>query len=341
MSRTGMRGAGVVAIAALSIALTACGTTQGGGQEGPVDDVTSAHIEVLQPGVHPYVAATDVGIQAEVKAQGLTSVTTSQSNYDPTQEVAAINNAIAKGAKAIITAPNSSTGVVPALTQAIDAGICVVSMTNAPGETTSEQFPGLKAYIGWDEFENGQYMGRALAEGMGGSGNVVVINGVADNSIARDRVAGAEDVFSSEYPGITVLDSKPADWDSAKARSLMQDYIQRFGDDVDGVLVVSNNMGTAAADAIEESPLKGTVTIVSSGGQQQYIDYIKAGKVYATTPELPVTEGKIAVQQAVACLEGDTEQVFINEIDLPGMSDFADDGYVITKDNVDKFTPEW
>src|SRR5690606_4876425 len=132
-----------------------------------------------------------------------------------------------------------------------------------------------------------------------------------------------------------------ADWDSAKARSLMQDYIQRFGDQITGALIVSNNMATAAADAVFESALKGTVSIVSSGGQQQFIDYIKEGKVYATTPEVPVTEGAEAIKQAAACLQGDTEQVFINEIDLPAVAAFKDAGYAITADNVDEFTPEW
>jgi ABC-type sugar transport system substrate-binding protein len=322
--------------------LAGCGTTSGsaGSSAEPVD-VETAAIEVLQPGVHPYIAANDEGIAAAAKELGLTNVHTTQSNYDAATEAANLQNAIAKGAKAIIIQPASSTGVVPGVEQALEKGICVVALTTGPGTSTQDLYPGLKGFVGWDEYNNGELMGRAMAEGLGGEGNVVIVQGVLDNNAARDRQAGAEAVWAKEFPGITVLSMQTADFDSAKARTVTQNFIQRYGDDLDGILAITNNMASAAADAVDESALKGQVTIVSTGGQQQFIDYIKEGKAYATTPEAPVSEAKLALQLAVDCLKGDTEPSFINETDLPEVAALEDAGYVITAENADTFKAQW
>jgi ribose transport system substrate-binding protein len=328
--------------AACLLALAACSsTTTTGAGDGTVEDWKNARIEVLQPGVHPYIAANNEGLEAAADELGLTKMNITQSNYDPAQEVSNINNALARGADGLIVQPASSTGVIPSLKQAFDKNLCVVALTTGPGESTQELYPGLKGFVGWDEFNNGEWMGRAMAEGMGGTGNVVIVQGVLDNNAARDRQAGAEAVWEAEFPDINVLDVQAADFDSAKARAVTQNFIQRHGEDIDGILAITNNMATAAADAVYESDLRGEVTIVSTGGQEQFIEYIKDGKAYATTPELPVTEAKEAMNLLVQCLQGDDEPVFVNETELPAVAAFKDDGYAITAENADRFEPEW
>jgi ABC-type sugar transport system substrate-binding protein len=42
-----------------------------------------ALIQVIQPGVHPYVAAGDTGFKEEAATLGLTNLQITQSNFDP------------------------------------------------------------------------------------------------------------------------------------------------------------------------------------------------------------------------------------------------------------------
>jgi ABC-type sugar transport system substrate-binding protein len=325
------------------IALTACGTTNGSANSGNTagHDPAKDLIQVLQPGVHPYVAAGNKGASAAAQRLGLTNVRTTQSNFDPTTEVSNLQNAIAANAKAIVQQAASSTGIMPGVNSAVGKGICYVAITAGPGTTTQELFPGIKGYVGWNEYQNGQLMGAALAKGMGGTGNVVVIQGVLDNDASKERQSGAEAVWKKDYPGIKVIGMQAAQYDSDKARNAMQNFIQQFGTQINGVLSITNNMATAAADVIEASPLKGKVSVVSTGGQQQFIDYIKAGKVYATTPELPVSEATTGLQLADECLKGDKVPRFVNEIDLPAVAALKNEGYVVDATNVDQFKPEW
>ena len=299
-------------------------------------------IQVIQPGVHPYVAAGDKGIRREAKKLGV-RVEITQSEFTPSKEVANIQNAIAKGAKAIVIQPASSEGVVPSIKQANSKGICTVAfaVNVGPSKYVDKVYPGMKGFVGLNEFQSGQLMGESMAKAMGGKGNVVVIQGILPSTAAGGREQGARDVWKRKYPGIKVLASQQAFYDAGKARALMQNYIQRYGDRINGVLSITNNMATAAADVIFNSPLKGKVAISSTGGQKQMIDYIRQGKATSTVVEIPTDEAAQALKLAVDCLKGNKKQVFFNTNNLPAAAVLKSQGYVVNKGNVGRFKPQW
>ena len=58
------------------------------GNDVVVGAAKDALIQVIQPGVHPYVAAGDAGFKEEAATLGLTKLQITQSNFDPATEVA-------------------------------------------------------------------------------------------------------------------------------------------------------------------------------------------------------------------------------------------------------------
>ena len=300
-----------------------------------------ALIQVIQPGVHPYVAAGNEGFKEEAATLGLTNAQITHSNFDAAAEVANIQNAITKGAKAIVIQGVSSEGMVPAIEAADAAGICTVAVITGPGDKLDEVYPGMKGYVGWNEYDGGRYAGESLAKAMGGKGNVVVIQGILASTSATARQKGAEDVWKEKYPDIKMLAARPADYDAAKARAVMQDFVQTFGDKINGALVITNNMSTAAADVLTGTPLEGKVPITSYGGQKEFIDYIREGKTYSTTPFAPKSEAAQALDLAVNCINGDKKPVYFSETDLPPVKVLKDHGYMIDPKTVDLFTPQW
>jgi ABC-type sugar transport system substrate-binding protein len=176
-----------------------------------------ALIQVIQPGVHPYVAAGDAGFKEEAATLGLTNLQITQSNFDPSTEVANLQNALAKGAKAIIIQAVSSEGVVPSIERANKQGVCTVAVINNAGTGDGVVYPGMKGYVGWNEFDGGRRIGESLAQAMGGHGNVVVIQGVLAAGSPRQREAGAEAVWKEKYPDIKVIGMQPANYDAGKA----------------------------------------------------------------------------------------------------------------------------
>lgn len=333
-------------LAAAAIPLAGCGDDGGGGGGGATsasaDGKDLGLVQLIQPGVHPYIDAGNEGARRAAEELGI-ELDITQSDFTPAKEIANIQNAITKGAKAIVLHSANSIGVEQAVKQAVAKDICMVALAVNVGddEYVDEVYPGMKGFVGLDEYASGRDMGESLAKEMGGKGNVVIIQGVLPNVAAAGRERGARDVWEEEYPEITVLDSQQADFDAAKARAVMQGYIQKHGDKIDGVLAITGNMGVAAADVIATSNLAGEVAITSTGAPKAFVDRIRSGKASSSAVELPVDEAAKAVELAVDCLEGDKEPVFFDTNQLPAAAVLKDQGYVVNKDNVDAFTPQW
>lgn len=338
-----------VALAVVAALLvTGCGddssesTTTGGGTNASASGKDLGLIQVIQPGVHPYVAAGNEGAQRVADELDL-ELDITQSDFTPAKEIANIQNAIAKGAKAIVIQPASSEGVVNAIEQAGKKGICTVAFAVNVGssEYVDKVYPGMKGFVGLNEYESGRQMGESMATAMGGRGNVVVIQGILPNTAAGGREQGALDVWEESYPDIKVLDSRQANFDAEKARAVMQSYIQKYGDEINGVLAVTNNMAVAAADVIAASKLAGKVVVSSTGGQEAFIDQIRSGKATSTVVEIPTDELAKAVEVAVDCLRGDKEPVFFDTNQLPAAAVLEPQGYVVNKENVEQFEAQW
>lgn len=299
-------------------------------------------IQGVMPIASTYIAQNIKGMEQKAEELGLTNLQISQSNGDPKKMVADIQDASTKGAEAIILNPVNSEAATPAIKAAADDGICTVVMySNVDNAGTNEVAEGMKGFVGWDEDFAARAVAGAMAEKMGGKGNVVMIQGLTANKGAQIREESSKALWEEEYPDIKVLAVQPADFDPAKARTVMQNFIQRFGDQIDGVLVADDGMGASAAEVIAQSDLAGNVVLGSFGGQKDYVQDIKDGKAYATIPFVPVLDGEKAVELAADCMAGDTEPVVFNAPEFPELKPFEDAGYVVTADNVDQFTPQW
>jgi inositol transport system substrate-binding protein len=344
----------LVVIAALAIA--ACGGSDSGSTEEAADTAAEpaaettaaaedmaqdALIQLLQPGAHSYIEGGNKGFEERASELGLENAEVKVGDWSVESQVAMVDNAITQGAKAIIIQPTDSQAIAPAVDRATEAGVCTVMLVANAGEDGKNVYPGTKGFVGWDEYENGQIVGEALAEKLGGKGNIVIVAGTLTSGAVRARVDGAEAVLKEKYPDIKILTVKDAGFAPEDARKTMQDLIQKYGDQINGALFTQNASSVAAADVIEASPLKGTIPIASMGGQETFVKYIKDGKLWATTPEAPYDTAAKALDLAAECINGDTTPVYFKTQDLDSVKVLADDGYLITADNADKFTPQW
>jgi ribose transport system substrate-binding protein len=345
---------GAVAACLCVAGLTACGGSDSGGDApakasaapaadgGISNEVKGALIQVINPLPNVFVDSNNDGAERAAKRLGLTNLQITQSQGDPAKEVANITNAITKGAKAIIINPVSSEGITPAIQAANAKGVCTIIAYNNIGKDPSDEVPaGSKAFIGWNEYQGGQAVAEALAKKMGGKGGVAIVQGIEAGLGAQQREKGARDLWKSKYPNIKVLGVQPADFDPAKARTVTENFVQRFGDQMQGLLAIGDQMGAASADVIAESKLKGKVAIGGFGAQKEFVDRIRAGKATATIPFAPTDDYDRAVELAADCISGDKEPVRVNTPDLPSVAKLADAKFVVTEDNVDGWDPQW
>ena len=207
------------------------------------------------------------------------------------EQIELVEQSITNGVDAIIITPADSTGIVPAIEAANAAGIPIAT------PNTKAYGGDVLAWIGVDNYQVGYQLGKALCEALDGKGNVVLIEGAAGNSTSTERVDGYNDAFR-EYPGITLLDSQPADFDREKGMTVMENFLERY-DRIDGVASVNKDMSMGAIEAIKAADRMDEMIQVTFDVDNDCLDAIEAGDILITG----VQEEQSQVANAIyACL---------------------------------------
>src|SRR5688572_27126662 len=110
------------------------------------------------------------GAQAKAAELGVTVDTQGPDRFDPTLQTPILNAVVQSRPDAIMMAPNDRTAMIAPIQAAIDAGIPVLCV-----DTTIDSDIQL-ADVATDNVEGGRLAARGLAEAIGGTGKVIVIN---------------------------------------------------------------------------------------------------------------------------------------------------------------------
>lgn len=186
------------------------------------------------------------GVEVEVVVQS--------GNVDVQGQIGHVRNFINQGVDAIIINPASPTAFSPIFAQAKARDILVIA-------TDAEVASGDAIYVGIDQKAWAAQSAEWLVEALGGSGNVIAINGIAGNPANEARVAGYREVFA-EHPEINVLNEANANWDQAQGQQTMQNLLATYPD-IQGVFV-QDGMADGAWRAIESG---GRVDEIAATGE--------------------------------------------------------------------------
>lgn len=132
-----------------------------------------------------------------------------------------IENLIARKVDALVMLCQEPGPLTPVCERAKEQGIYLVIVSN----------PLLKPIH--DHFVNGdnRSLGEAAAEAIGtlieGKGDILVMEGIPC-PINTDRVEGFKAVLAEKYPGIRIMESQPAWWNTEKGMNLMEVYLQKY-----------------------------------------------------------------------------------------------------------------
>jgi ribose transport system substrate-binding protein len=120
-----------------------------------------------------------------------------------------LSNLIAQEVDAIIIDAASPTGLNGILQQAVSRGILVIAFDNL---VTAKGVLSVNV----SQFDLGKTLAAWLAKQMNGTGNVIMVTGVAGTQVDLDRNKGADSVWA-QYPNIKVVNRYTGMWDSSTA----------------------------------------------------------------------------------------------------------------------------
>ena len=204
----------------------------------------------------------------------------------------------------LIVSPNTTAALTPAVEEACKS-LPVVVFDRGVRTTCPVTFVHP---IGGYAF--GQVSAEFIAQNIPAGGKVLALRILPGVDVLETRWAAAKRVF--EEKGIKVVGVEFTDGDRAKTKSIVDDYLSRFGK-IDGVWMDAGATSVAAIEAFEDQgkPLP----VINGEDQQDYLQKWKAEKMKAIAPTYSVFVWRSAIIAAVKVLKG--ESVPAPEWNLP------------------------
>ncbi len=262
---------------------------------------TRIGITVLYPGSNAYqakYAETAVAYAAEL---GL-DATVMDPQGDPATQYNQIQDMASQNMDAIVVWPTSQNALIPAIREASRSGIPVVTSNSPIGEAGRRYIVG---HTGPDDCAQAEQSAEMLADSLGGSGDIVVVEGTPGYSVSILRKNCFLDKMADDYPNINILASQTAEWNREKAQTVMETFLTQFGDKIDGVYAFDDGMGLGVISALQGAgKTAGEVKVVTCNQFGEGWDAMKAGWHSGSNKQSPIDDAILAIQTAVRVANG-------------------------------------
>ncbi|MET7838081.1 substrate-binding domain-containing protein [Streptomyces sp. NPDC005356] len=238
---------------------------------------------------NPFFVQMKAGAQAEAKKEGV-KLTVTDAQNDASQQANQLQNFTSEGMSSVIVNPVDSDAVGPAVRGANKADIPVVAADRGVNKAKTATL------VASDNVAGGRQAAKTLADKLGGTGKIVILQGTAGTSASRERGQGFAEGIKA-HPGIKVVAKQPADFDRTKGLDVMTNMLQANAG-VDGVFAENDEMALGAIKALGSKAGK-SVAVVGFDGTPDGLKAVEAGTLYASVAQQPKELGRIAVQNAV------------------------------------------
>jgi ABC-type sugar transport system substrate-binding protein len=276
-----------------TVALTGCSSTASTTAPQDPTPATSAAAPASAAGglvyAHSYQNLSNEFFASELKAEQKKAaengieVKYAQADDNPATQLDDINNLLSLNPDVMVIDAIDPNAVVPGIQAANERGIPVIMLIREPA---GGQYESL-LYL--DSVKDGFNACTAIAEKLGGKGNVVNLGGPLEIAAAKERWEGCDQAFAN-YPDINVVARPATDYTVVDAERVMTDVLTA-NPDVDGVFGGNDSVALGAMQAIiaagqdpKEKAIMGVDGILSA------LQAVCDGKMTTTYATFPNTE---------------------------------------------------
>jgi len=218
---------------------------------------------------------------------------------DLQQQVALVEQMIARGVDAIVIAPADSKALVPVLSHAQKAGIVVINIDNKLDESVLTDIGISVPFVGPDNREGAKAVGDALAKTLPNGAKVAILEGVPTAYNAQQRRAGFEDAMAAV--GAKVVSVQSAQWEMEKADSVTSAILTSHPD-IAAILASNDNMALGAVSAVRSAGKEGQVKIVGFDNISAVQGMIRDDIIFATADQHGDQLAVFGIEAALAAL---------------------------------------
>jgi len=216
---------------------------------------------------------------------------------DINTQVAIVETSIVDEYDGIILAAADKDSLIIPVKKAVEADIPVVMIDSGLSE------PIYDAFLATNNVAAGAHCADLMAELIGGSGKVGIINFAAGTSTAVDRETGFVDQIEAKYPDIEIVGIQYCDSDPAKAANQATDMVSA-DPDIKGIWGANDQAAIGAANAVSTMGKAGEIKVVGFDNSADIIAGLEAGIIQGTAVQMPTVMGAQGVQTIMDILAG-------------------------------------
>lgn len=250
---------------------------------------------------NPFFVSIREGIEEKAKEEGA-EVVISDAQNDSSVQSNQIEDLITQKVDLIIINPVDSTAISSSVQKANEANIPVICVDRGSedGEVLS--------LVASNNVEGGKMAGEFILEKVGENAEVIQLEGIPGASSTRERGQGFAEATEGK---INLVASQPANFDRAEGLTVMENLLQAHPD-VKAVFSQNDEMALGAIEAIKASGKD--IVVVGFDGNDDAVEAVKNGELAATVAQQPKEMGKLAIENAINHLKGETIEA---QIDSP------------------------
>jgi ribose transport system substrate-binding protein len=232
-----------------------------------------------------------------------------------------LDDLLAKGVDGIAVSPVDPENQTQALNETAKRVLVVTQDSDAPKSDRA-------FYVGTDNVAAGRVAGGLIKEALPQGGKIMLFVGKLDARNAQERLQGIREALQGS--NVEILDVRTDDTDRVRAKSNVSDTLVKYPDVVGLVGLWSYN-GPAILSAVQDANKMGQVKIIAFDEEDNTLNGVKSGSIYATVVQQPFEFGYQAIKMMRQYLKGDKSSV-------PASKQVFVPTLVIKQDNVDDFT---
>jgi len=209
----------------------------------------------------------------------------------PERQVQQVETFIAQRVNAIVLNPCEVEASSPAVQKALAAGIPIVNVNSETKAVPS-------AFVGSRDEESARLGMAYIADRLKGRGGVLIMEGYMGQAAQIKRGEGAREVLAKN-PGLRLLAAQTAEWDRAKAVTLMENWLQAYGSSIQAVFAQNDEMAMGALLALERAGRKKDVVVVGVDAIADALQAVRDGRLDATVFQDGLGQGRGAIDAAL------------------------------------------
>ncbi len=237
---------------------------------------------------NPYFVSMQEALTDAAKDLGAEVVVT-DAGHDVAKQISDVEDMLTQGIDILLLNPTDSAGIESAVHMAKAQDVIVVAVdANANGPVDT--------FVGSKNRDAGYQSCKYLADALGGSGEVAILDGIPVVPILQ-RVEGCKAALA-EYDGITLVDTQNGRQDRSVALGVVENMIQSH-QNLAGIFSVNDGGAMGALAAILGSGRD--IKLTSVDGAPEAVAAIAAGGPFIeTTAQFPRDQVRVGLAMALA-----------------------------------------